>query len=217
MHSPQRVLTFADSPYVVLDSDRLLLVDCSGGPVEVDLPSALSRPSKTFEIIKTDASANGVVLTPLGGALINGAATLTFTTRWQLVGVTSDGTDYIGLYGAISQSSGGGGSGDFEMSFSGTLSASQNNLIPAKTKKTDVTVDRLDVELQEASAGEDVTIEVFSGVTSLGVVTVAAGALSGTLAITPTVVTAGTRVTSQILTVGTTTIAITASIFARSA
>ena len=111
----------------------------------------------------------------------------------------------------------GGGGNDFEMSFSGTLSTFQNNLIPAKTKKTDVTVDQLDVELQEASLGQDVQVEFFAGLTSLGVVTVTAGLKSGTLAIADFVVAAGVRVTSQILQVGTTTVAITASMFVRSA
>jgi hypothetical protein len=117
----------------------------------------------------------------------------------------------------VDSGGGGGGSGDFEMSFSGTLSAVQNNLIPAKTKKAAVSVDRLDVELQEASQGQDVTVQFFYGVTSLGVVTVAAGTLSGTLAIAAVSIPAGTRVTSQILTPGTTVLAITASMFVRAA
>lgn len=112
---------------------------------------------------------------------------------------------------------GGGGAGDFEMVFSGTLSDAQNNLIPVKTKTSDVTTSRLDVELQEASAGQDVQVEFFAGVSSLGIVTVTAGALSGTLAIAPTLIPAGTRVTARILQEGSVTIAITASMFVRAA
>ena len=116
----------------------------------------------------------------------------------------------------VSPAAAGAGS-DFEMSFSGTLSTVQDNLIPAKTKKSAVTVDQLDVELQGDSLGQDVKIEFFSGVTSLGIVTVTAGTLSGTLAIAPTVIPAETRVTCKIRQVGTTQVAITASMFARSA
>jgi hypothetical protein len=214
MYSPQRSVVFADSPVAISASNRLILANATGGVIILNLPTAAAFKGRTFIVVKTDASANGITVTPSGGQTINGAATFSVVNQYQVLALFSDGSNWIIAYG-IPSGGGGGGSSDFEMVFSGTLSTFQDNLIPAKTKRGAVNVDQLDVELQGASLGQDVHIEFFSGVTSLGTVVVPAGTLSGTLAIMSVTIPAETRVTCKIRQVGTTQIAVTASMFAR--
>jgi hypothetical protein len=110
MHSPQRVLVFADSPVTVAPGDRLLIVNAVGGPVVINIPTGASKKGRFFEVIKTDASANAVTITPGGGQTVNGGATLAITTQWQTVGIVSIGPNYIGTYGAVGTGGGGGAS-----------------------------------------------------------------------------------------------------------
>jgi hypothetical protein len=214
MYSPQRSVAFVDSPVAVAVANRLILGNATGGPIIANLPTAISAKGRTFVFVKTDASANPITLTPAGAEKINGAASFAMANQFQVIAIFSDGANWFIAYG-VPSGGGGGGSSDFEMVFSGTLSIFQDNLIPAKTKNSPTTVNRLDVELQGASLGQDVKIEFFSGVTSLGIVTVTAGTLSGTLAIAPVAIPAQTRVTCKIRQIGTTQIAVTASMFAR--
>jgi hypothetical protein len=267
MHSPQRFVTFADSPVTVGAGDRVIYCNCTGGNIVLNFPTAVSKPARFFEIIKTDVSANKATITPVGGQTVNGAATFDVTTQFQTVAAVSNGSNYTIFYGASSGPSGpaggdlsgtypnpkvsaitetsgptdlvigaivdgeflkrvgatlvsatppaGGGSSDFEMVFSGTLSTVQNNLIPVKTKRTAVTVNRLDVELQTAPTGQAVIIEFFYGVISLGTVTVAVGTLSGTTAIAPVAIGSNVRVSATINQVGSVVIGETASMFVR--
>jgi hypothetical protein len=271
MHSPQRFLTFADSPVTVAAGDRVLYCNCTGGNIVLNFPTAVSKAARFFEVVKTDVSANVATITPTGGQTVNGAATFNVTTQYQTVGVVSDNANYTIFYGsssgsatptgpaggdlsgtypnpkvaAITETSGptdlvigtitngeflkrvgstlvsatppsGGGSSDFEFSFSGTLSIFQNNLIPVKTKRSAVSVDRLDVELQTAPTGQAAIFEFFYGATSLGTVTVAVSTLSGTTSIASVSIPADTRVTVTINQVGSVVVGETASMFVRS-
>lgn len=132
MHSPQRVLTFADSPVTVAPGDRLLIVNAVGGPVVLNIPTGASKKGRFFEVIKTDASANAVTVTPGGGQTINGGATLAITTQWQTVGIVSTGPNYVGVYGAVG--TGGGGPSPFSI-LSGKEFFSSYGLLPANIIK----------------------------------------------------------------------------------
>ncbi len=216
MYAPQRSVVFADSPVAVVPSNRLILANATGGVIVLNLPTAANFKGRTFIVVKTDASANGITVTPNGSEKINGAASFSVANQYQVLALFSDGSNWIIAYG-VPSGGGGGGSDGFEFAFSGTLSIAQNNLIPAKSKKSDLTVDQLAVELQEASAGADVIVEFFSGVTSLGTVTVPAGTLSAVQAISSTVIPANTRVKMVINQVGSVTPGTTAAGFVRAA
>lgn len=67
--------------YTVTDSDYLLLVDATSGPVTVALPA--NRPGKQYVVKKVDASGNGVTIDPDGSETIDGAANKVIGTQWQ--------------------------------------------------------------------------------------------------------------------------------------
>ena len=59
-------LTSADSPYTILSTDSVLVCDCSGGAITLNLPSATGNDGRMLIIKKTDSSANVVTITPDG-------------------------------------------------------------------------------------------------------------------------------------------------------
>jgi hypothetical protein len=122
-----------------------------------------------------------------------------------------------GISAEFAQNITGGVPSDFKMTFSGTLSTIQNNLIIGDTKASAVTATTLDVILRTAPVGQSVKVSFYAGVTLLGQVEVLAGATSGTLAITPTVIAAGVIVTATIDQIGTTTVGETATMYVRAA
>lgn len=63
--------------------------DASGG----NITATLTASRVVMYFVKTDASANTVILSPASG-LINGAATYTLTTQFQKVTLLFDGTDF---------------------------------------------------------------------------------------------------------------------------
>lgn len=75
-----------------------------------------------------------------------------------------------------------GGKADFKFVFIGPLEVGQDALIPAETKRQAVRVSRLDAALNgEAPTGRDILVNMYKNGVSIGQVTIAAGATSGTL------------------------------------
>ena len=72
----EKTLTFADSPYTVLTSDYALLCDCTGGVIQIDLPTAIGN-TRELQLMKIDASANAINIDAFGTETINGALTNT--------------------------------------------------------------------------------------------------------------------------------------------
>lgn len=72
MGYPATVVTNSNSPYTVLPTDNLVLIDATAGNVVIDLMSSAWTPNNpTF--IRLDNSGHTVTLTPAGGELINSA------------------------------------------------------------------------------------------------------------------------------------------------
>lgn len=100
---------------------------------------------------------------------------------------------------------GGSGNADYFFAFSGLLSTEQNGLIPAAVKTSQVQVDQLDAYVQVAPTGQGVIVEFFDDAVSIGTVTIAAGAKSGTNALgAPVTIAANSVVTMTINQVGST-------------
>lgn len=81
--------TVSSSPYTATDSDYLLLVDASAGPITVFLQP--NRFGKQLVIKRVDGSANVVGIDPAPGETIDGSAFVSIPAQWQsftLMGVT---------------------------------------------------------------------------------------------------------------------------------
>ncbi|MDJ0342275.1 hypothetical protein QMK19_03615 [Streptomyces sp. H10-C2] len=81
--------------YAVTTLDEVVLVDATGGPVTVTLPTAVGRATRCT-VQKTDASANAVTVATTGGQTIKGASTFPLATRWTTVtAIPSGGNWYV--------------------------------------------------------------------------------------------------------------------------
>ncbi len=72
----------------------LVLVDATAGAVTLTIPA----PEDMFHpivVVKTDASGNSVTVQARDGALINGAATDTITSRWDIAAYEGDEDQYV--------------------------------------------------------------------------------------------------------------------------
>lgn len=84
----------SSSPYVVLPTDHILLVDATAGAITISLPLA-SAGTRRIEIKKIDASANIVTVTPAGADLIDGEAFQELLFEDEAFPIVSDGvTDW---------------------------------------------------------------------------------------------------------------------------
>lgn len=72
--------------------DHTILCDATAGPVTVTLPPAELARGKVLVVKKIDASANAVVIDPYAAETVDGAATVSTTTRWAGWMVQSSGT-----------------------------------------------------------------------------------------------------------------------------
>jgi hypothetical protein len=84
------------SPYVVLATDYYLSVDCSGGPITVELPNAPT--TKQIFIIKDrtgSAGTNNITLTTVGGVVtIDGSTSQVINTNYESMNVLFNGSGY---------------------------------------------------------------------------------------------------------------------------
>jgi len=76
-------ITFADTPYSLTDANDVILVDATGGIVNVDLPNGTTAFQKSYSIKKIDASANALNVNANGAQLIDGLGTQSTTTQWD--------------------------------------------------------------------------------------------------------------------------------------
>ena len=91
-------VAFAASPYTVLAADTVLLLDTSGGAVEVDLPAVASSSGRVLTIKDEAGSAgtNAITIDPNGTETIDGSATsATITTNFGVMELVCDGTQWL--------------------------------------------------------------------------------------------------------------------------
>lgn len=88
---PQVTSTSA-SPYTVLATDEIILMDATAGARTVNIPSAATA-RRQITIKKTDASGNAVTVTPAAGN-IDAAATYSLSALNRYVTVVSDGSNW---------------------------------------------------------------------------------------------------------------------------
>jgi hypothetical protein len=82
------------TPYAVVDTDRMLLIDATAGAKIVDLPLAATAKWRILTVKKIDASGNTVTIDGAGGETIDDAATKVLTVQYQSIRIQSDGTEW---------------------------------------------------------------------------------------------------------------------------
>lgn len=81
-------LTSADSPYSADTYYSVILCDCSGGAITVNLPSA--GEGYVYRIKKTDSSGNAVTVSPATGDTIEGASSASLSSQWDDIVLSYD-------------------------------------------------------------------------------------------------------------------------------
>jgi len=87
-----------DSPYNPPEYKLTILCDCSGGPINIDMPGAADWEALKYSIKKIDSSTNAVTITTSDAALIDGQASYIISNQYDCVSIVSDGTDWQVLY-----------------------------------------------------------------------------------------------------------------------
>lgn len=90
-----KTITNADSPYTVETGDYCLLCDCTGGAIQVDLPTAIGN-TRELQLKKVDVSANAVTIDAFGTETIDGALTNNdLDVQWEAYTIRADESNYL--------------------------------------------------------------------------------------------------------------------------
>lgn len=87
-------LTSANSPYTVLSTDIILLCNCTGGAITLNLPASSSSTNRVIWAKKTDSSANAMTLDGNAAETIDGAATQATTVQYFGYTIACDGSNW---------------------------------------------------------------------------------------------------------------------------
>ena len=89
--------TSVDTDYTVLDTDEIILVDALSGAVDITVDQyGTDYVGFSWEVKKTDASANAVTVKALSGNIdgVSGLIGKSITTQYETLTVAHDGTNY---------------------------------------------------------------------------------------------------------------------------
>lgn len=86
--------------YTAALTDSVILCDSSSGAFTITLPTAVGNTGKVFTFKKINAVGNIVTIDGNGSETIDGAATITFFTQWNMRQIISDGSNWL-LIGSI--------------------------------------------------------------------------------------------------------------------
>ena len=81
--------------YAILDIDDFISVSASAAVRTVTLPTSVGENGRRHTIMKSDATANAVILATTGGQTINGVSTFTLFNQYDAVSVVSDGANWF--------------------------------------------------------------------------------------------------------------------------
>ena len=86
---------FGDSPFTASSSNDVVLCNCTGGAITVNLPAAATAGSgKVLRVKKTDSSANAVTVEGNGAETLDGALNVSLAVQYQAVTLISDGSNW---------------------------------------------------------------------------------------------------------------------------
>ena len=86
-------VTFADSPFSVLDDHEILQCDCTNGEITLNYPTAVGRKGKEWTVTKVDSTANVVVNDPYLTETIRTDATMEIQFQKSSANIYSDGAN----------------------------------------------------------------------------------------------------------------------------
>lgn len=90
-----KTITNADSPYTVESGDHTILCDCTGGAIQVDLPTAIGN-TRELRLKKIDVSANAVTIDAFSAETIERALTNTdLDVQGEAFTIQADESDYL--------------------------------------------------------------------------------------------------------------------------
>jgi hypothetical protein len=88
---PQGPVTNVTSgPYTVTDNDYVILVDATTAAITVNLPTAVGRLGRIFNIKRINTNANSVIIDAAGAEVIDNTATKTLVLPYTAVTLYSD-------------------------------------------------------------------------------------------------------------------------------
>lgn len=88
-----KTITFANSPYTILDTDYTIFGDAVGGEINVILPLAASFPGRILVFKKIDSGVDRVVLNRnVADKIEDVAANYNINAQFETVIIQSDGT-----------------------------------------------------------------------------------------------------------------------------
>lgn len=79
----------------ITTNDQIVFCDATAGAITVTLPTAVGNEGQIFEIKKTDASANEVILDGDGSETIEDTTTVTITVQYEAIKIASDGAEWF--------------------------------------------------------------------------------------------------------------------------
>ena len=86
--------TLTTTPYTALDSDYLILADATAASITINLPTAIGRKGKIFQVKKVNANANTVTIDAFGSQTIDGALTQVISTSYASISIYSDNANW---------------------------------------------------------------------------------------------------------------------------
>ncbi len=84
---------FGDSPYTA-SLNEMVLCDCAGGAITVNLPAASGNGGRRIAIKKTDSTANAVTVDGNSAETIDGAVTQSIGEQYDSLTLICDGTNW---------------------------------------------------------------------------------------------------------------------------
>jgi hypothetical protein len=92
-----KTITFADSPYAVTADDVSLMIDASGGPVVVDLPTGADQDGKVLFVKKIDTTTNLVTINRGGSDTIENLLTKYLTLPYDGLLLVKNGANWASI------------------------------------------------------------------------------------------------------------------------
>lgn len=89
------VTTISSSPYAPTNVNEVILVDCSGGNITINLPTAIGASGNMFIIKKIDSTANSIIVDPFSTQTIDGSATATFSVPNTTIYIVSNNANWF--------------------------------------------------------------------------------------------------------------------------